>query len=521
MKKFTTGIQYFDKNLNNLEERQIYLLKSNYSRLIHLFNLHLMFHFLADKQKVLMITSQNPDLLFQEAQFLGYDIQKYLETQFLIMLETPAEMELIISNPNNISLVYDDLTTYINEYKPDLVIFDSLKDFSSHFNQVNTKLIINRLFTYFKDIPSTVMVDYSNLDPECQSQCEKLSNGVFTFKYHFQNPVHSLNYHDFSNNFNHNMLFILESFKYFTYPHIQINTNVSIHDVDTVFHHPEVQDLNPILNKFLSKQTQYIQYENIDDIEKNVKNEQKTIVFIPSFSKSFNGLEFARKVRNKYINIKIILIDNQLTTPNQKVRSIRLGANRLLSYPYDEKILKEILLNLYPSTQVSDSNFKISIHYKNNIDLNTDINSNIYYEAVYRVMKEKAQKAIEEAHSLQFFKTPVNDIEKVNIISFYKQFKQLIALMEFKTKNDMTCLVAVFDNLSEKEIHKVMQSVQISINSSNVHFRNNTAAIIKNLLADDNITNNLSMYDEGQNKILYINYPFDNTDIDVVLKRIY
>lgn len=521
METFKTYITYFDQIIQSLYKEEIYLVRSNHIRISHLFYLHLMIAHLKQNSRVLYLTPSNPENIIEDCSFLDFDIKPYLENQQIIILEEPAELDLILSNLNNLETALEDLSSYIDTFKPDFIIINSILSFLSKNNFMNNKIIINRLISFLKEKKTICFIEYTNLDFDLQAYLEKLCYASFSFKYNYKAITHLLNYRIIKSNVNLEIIFSVDSMKYFSIPQLYNTINSTINEIEKVIIHNTLDKLKPELEKYLSRKTQIIHFDDPDEIISSLKDDNREMIFLPTYINNVNGIELAIKTRSTFKNPKIIVVGSRNTNPNQKVRIIRHGVNKFLAYPYDTEEIKKLLDDLYPIKEDLNNRYNIKLLFKDNIEMIHEINESIYFEAINRRFKDFAQEIILHGSSLTFFKLVLNDLNSYVYIQVLKQYQGLIAIFSNQISAQEIHLIAIFKNLKENSKNQITNQIENILGTTNTNKINN-GNFLKTLFSPEEFKYHVNAYNEDSHKsINSIVYPYDNLNIDSLLSSVF
>jgi len=521
MKSFYTGIPFFDKVLSNLEINHTYGIRTNYTRLSLLFIVQSVIAHLKLKKKVIILCNSNPDSLIDEFLSFDFDIQSCIENQDLIILEQPPELDIILSSLNNIEMIFDDLQTYIKHFEPDFIYFESLKSFIPRNNVSSSKVIINRLISILKNYSCTHFIDFSNIDYDLQLYFEKQIFALFSFKFNYKGGIHYLTFRLTNSDTHHDIAFSIQSQQYFVLPQLDLKPNISINEIDTIFLQKEIKSLQEPLSKMVTKQTHFIVFDIIDQvIEKLYKN--NNILFLPINYNNVNGLKLAYQLKNKLDTTKIVIVISHNTNPNQKVRILRLGIDHFLEFPYTQNMLYALLTKLFPVIPYNEKKLMVSVLFNNDVQFNSDNNHIVYFDNVFRVLKEYIYKKIAEAGSIQFVKIKLHGFDSFTFIQILKQYQGLSCILSNQISENDLHLIAIFINIQEKTKLQLFNHLKDHLMNTSKEIQTDSDNALKNIfLNEQKSINFLKNISDNVNQLELINYPFDEVNFDHLIKKLF
>lgn len=521
MKTLNTGIEIFDQSITELPVEMIYSIRTNSNNLSYSFMLQLIINLLKHNERVLFLVNSYPKDLINDFNYFEYDVKVSIENQNLILLEQPKELDIILSNLHNLDAVFEDLTSYIQFFNVNFVFIESLKSYFPKNNNSESKIIINRLIKLFSSHNITCFFDSSNIEYDLEIFIEKQIYGLFTFKYNTNNVIHQLNYRICSTGNHIDMSFSIDSFRYFVKPKLKIKKIHLVSDIDIVFLHESLKYLNELIHNNLSKNTQIVYFNDVNDIKEKIVSASNFILFIHNSYSNNSGFKTAISLKHKIDLCKVILVIEKNMTPNHKVRMIRMGIDSIIEDNPDADKFNNIFVKLFPILIENENDYNMLLLYKNKINFIQDINQSIYFDVVNRTLRDYIFNNIHRLNSFQFIKIVIDDLDSFSFVQSLKQYHGLITVIQNQINEKEKQLIAVYEDMKEKTVLQLVHQVKLLINN-NIKINNENNNILKSLfINEDNrrkVNDNLI---EKDNKILTLNYPFNEVDFDLLMKKVF
>ncbi|MDX9869985.1 MAG: hypothetical protein RBS92_04595, partial [Candidatus Cloacimonadales bacterium] len=461
MSEITLGIPFFDQVLNDLEKEEIYGVRANNTKMSVLFLIQVMKSQLEAKKRFMLVCDSKADIFSDEFNLHGFDVKPYIENNDLLIIEQPPELSSILSSLNNLDIVFEDLKVYIKDYMPDVIYFESLGSFLSKNNVSPSKIIINRFIGFIESLNITCFIDYSNIEYDLQLLFDKLVSTSLAFKQNNKANVHQMTYKNQKTGFIYNFVFSIEGNKHFVKPILQHgSTSISINDIDTVYINKESKQLEEILKRTLTKQAKYVVYDTLEKLTEIIKH-NNNLIFIPNTLDNKNGFEAAYKIKQEHPNIKVVLVIEDSICTNQKARFIRMGIDRLITLPFSNEKVQNLLLKLSPTSSQVKQKTNISVLYTKDIEFIVDNNSLTYFDNVYRLLKENLYDTIAKAGSVLFVKIKFLFSDTYRILEILKQSENLMCVFSNQISEKEVHLIAAYKNISEKAKQQIYAQIKI------------------------------------------------------------
>lgn len=521
MKNLNTGIELFDQIVNDLPLYKIYSIRSNANNISYFFLIQMIINLLKHNEKVLFLTSAYPKDVINDFNYFEYNVKASIENQNLILVEQPKELDLILSNLHNLDSVFDDLSSYIQFFNVSFVFVDSLKSFFPKNNISSSKIIINRLIKLFENHEVTCFIDSSNIEYDLEIFIEKQIYGLFSFKYNSNNVIHQLNYRICSSGQHTNVSFSIDSFRYFVSPKLKIKKLHMINDIDTVFLHDNLLYLKEFIQNNLTKNTHIIPFSDVNDIREKMIVASNFILFLHDNYMNNTGLKTAVSLKQKIDLCKVVLIINNNMTPNHKVRMLRMGIDAILENIPNADDVNNLFLKLFPILVDNENEYNMMLLSKNKINFLQEINQSIYFDVVNRTIRDYIFDNIHKVNSFQFIKISIDDQDSFSFIQSLKQYQGLLAVIQNQINEKEKHLIAIFEDMKEKTVLQLIHQIKLLINN-NIKINNDNTNILKSLfLNEESRRRNNDNIIEKSNKITSFNYPFNEVDFDLLMKKVF
>jgi len=520
MNTFKTYIPYFDQVIKNLQKGEIYLVKSNNSRLSYLFFMQIITSNLTYGSSVIYSMSDLPDTLVDDIKYLDFDPLSFIENQKLLIIQEPFNLDLILSNPANIEIVLSDFESYLDNYQPDFIFFSSILNFLTKNNLSHNKLIINRLLYFLKEKKITCFIDSSNLDKELFYLLEKFTYATFNFKYNLKNQTHQLNYKTHKTETSLDLIFNLDSYKTFSMP-VNLQNQSTISDIQNVYYHEDCKIIVDILDKITNKKTAFYSFNDLQALFEKLNDDVNNIIILPTFSSQVNGAILAIKIRTSFKNVKILIVGSRNTPPNHKVRLTRFGIDKFISYPYNDDEIKAAILSLYPIKKKISDNYSLKLLLNNEILFKKEESQNIYFEAINRIFKEYAHEIIQNGDNLTFFKIILSDMNFYPYLQLLKQFTELVTVISNTISSNEIHLIAVFKNIKDSTKNLIINQTGSFLSNNNSSKYNNNN-FLKTIFSPEEFKHHVNSFNEdSQKSISSICYPYEELNIDLIMNQVF
>lgn len=520
------GVEFIDQHIKDLLEKNIYTITDKHAFVKNIFIHQLIDYNLKVNHSVLYLSSQtkNEDNCFIE-NFLSFEhIVNPKEFDNLLILEIPQYAHSLISDSFDLNHILNDLKIYVDYHSPDIIIIEHLELLITNSkNEVNTSYL-SQFMNFFNRINSTIFIDISFLKFKDRNICEKFSSASFEI---IESEV--------TNNYQ----LIIKKFKNVKQ---QIPVTFSL-DVDHKII-PALCKNKPVIKLENCKQIvlkhgfnffedmfkdifpsdlSFLYYQDISSFKKFNINDVQTLIIISAMASDDNRWQFISWVRRNYPLSSIIFISSINIPANQKVRAIRLGADKVINFPIDKSELISAVECIYTdkSTQ-NDYDTLHNIHISKEEFLKKQVKS-INSKPFVRELKNYVFTILSNGFSLHFYKlkTPQNTPE---ILFENLSDSDEIIFISTYTIEENNYTLFIFKNLSMSQIRSFKQQIS---NNYNRILKNNPEEIDSKVNAYSNflkMKNQNIFYANSTDSTIDVktmNYPLEETNFDIVINWIY
>ncbi|MEA1973345.1 MAG: ATPase domain-containing protein, partial [Candidatus Cloacimonadota bacterium] len=345
------GIDEIDSELLGIDDKSNFLVKSNFKRQPTILSLHFSFTGIKNKKRILYISSHRHKVIKYYANYIGYDLDKAINEEKIMLISYPDDIKTYISDRDNFDLILEDLNSYIELYKPDRIIFDDLKTliWDSSKNDKLTNLLFNKFLYFTKQISGNCLFVYN---PENSSKIDKLAKSCYgTFlitgneiKLSKQETPYIIHFENRKTKY----ISFHKKFDVIYKKGIQIKQNIQKQEIrkykiDKIFYPHHYSNLAKKLsdNKISSIKT--TPYNSIEEALNLISSNINELILVDEYVDGISGYKsaIAIKLKNKQINIG--LITTAAISPNRKILASRSGITNFLYFPFTNNHITNFL----------------------------------------------------------------------------------------------------------------------------------------------------------------------------------
>ena len=515
------GLNFIDQHLNDIADESVYLFSESNSTLRYFFFNHLINFNLNYGVKCLYLS--NFDYL-SEVDLVRKNLLNLKKHELLSILEIPLYLKQLINDSFDLNHIMNDLKLYIDSFKPGLIIVENPELFLKEENTEVETMFISQFMNFFNRISISTIIDVSNLKQKNRLICEKFTEGVFEF----DNPQINNNYQLLLRNFKSFKKQLILTFTIDAYNNINPSffknrLSVSLDDCRHIIMKSGFKSFESYFQELIRADIRFSYYSSINDFETLSIEERFALVVIPAVTTEINGWQIISWVRRKHPLCRILFTGSVHIPASQKVRAIRMGADKVISFPFEKDELKQALEIMY--YQEEDEEVQQSQHtilYSSHDFLGKYNSQIIFKKPLARFIKEYVFKVLSKGFSVHFYKVLTTKTSVDDLYDTILKNQQLIFICTYFI-NEKQAMLLIFDNLSLNQIKYFKQ--QLAINLKEV--TRNNSVYISNQPINSGLVNlkiNTPVYIEKDSlisEIKNISYPIDETDIDNILDWIY
>ena|GEM_PF-2249147 len=515
MKTFRFGIDFIDEQLGNMENKGVYFFNEPKGFVRYSFIYHLLNYYQNFKTPCLYLTGF-------EMSFHNYYIQKKIDelkfSEHLTILEIPLYIKELSSEINDFTSVLNDFEMYIKTLNPEVIVIQNIEYFLKEKDKKTETSFITSLLQILQKYNVIVIIDISNYSIKSKQEYNVFVNGTFEFVHLGKNNNYQLSYADIKGNKDiFSIVFSYDTDFNITTPMFK---NTYDHDIENCKCVIIMEDFKPyteLFKEILEHDVEYLYFNNMESLI-NLKIDSKhSLILLPSLHNEFMGWSAIPIVRNRFPHSKIILSGSIHISAAQKVRTIRLGADKFLILPCTLEELRDAMFEIYEFEEKEPQKFSIhKVFYASAELLKGYKSKNILRKSLSRFIKEYSFDLILKGMSLNIFKAYLKT-DIVDFSNFIAENPQLLFLSIY-TINQKPAVLIIYTNLALNQyplIHKnIAKNLKSYIDPKSAHTAKTTSLFEK-------ATMSLTKKDHTENSIKNNNYPLDESDIDVILDWIY
>ena len=516
MKTLRFGIDFIDTHLNDFSEKGIYLFSESRSFIRYSFIYHLLSYNQNIKAPCLFLTGID---LAYGTDYIKKKIHDLVRYDFLTILEIPVFLRHIVNDTNDLAHILNDFDLYVKNINPELIIIQNIEYFFSESNTKTDTTLLMFILQYLKRYDATIIIDISNLNLKNKIEFDKFVNGSFEFVFLGKNKNYQLTYKGFkTSKDNFSLIFSFDAEFNVTVPLFKNTYSLNIENCKYVVMMKDFELYVEFFNEVFYHQIEYIFFSTLDELFELNIDSKHSLIILPTYHKDFIVWSSIPLVRRKYPHSKILLPGSFNISAAQKVRAMRLGADKYISLPFTLDSLKNALNEVYETEESEQHKFFSHNIIYSSLDLLKGFKSKIILKkSLARFIKEYAFELISKGMSLHFYKSIIK-IDIVDLGDLIRHNKQLIFVGTYYLDKDQAILL-IYKNLNTSQYSDIMLDIAQNLKpyvevKTPENKQNKTLSTLNTL-------NLLSKRETIMNNVENINYPLDESDIDVVLDWIY
>ena len=497
-------VDFIDKHINDIPQKGIYLFSEKKSTLRLFFLDQLMRNNL--KRNVSCMLMSNISIL-KENDVIKISVPEYLTKDSFTLLEIPLYINSFIHGSVDMNQCISDLKVYIDNINPALIVIQFIELLVVENQQYINTTLLSQFLNFLYSLKTCVVIDVSNFDDDDIQICEKFTTGIFHFLHSESEHNHQLILKNFKNlKDDFTIIFSLDSANHITTPSFRIDEFISIHECKQVVLNRELTNFEDIFTDLFSSKIEFLYYETVPEINDLSIDHKFSLFLVLAHTKNTNGWAMLPFIRKKYPFCKIIFLGTQETPAYQKVRAIRMGADKFLIYPLNIYQLKKSLNDIYYYEEEEHSNHLLhKILFVSDSFISKEKPLMLYKQTLFRFIKDFAFNAISNGEIIHFFKfcTHKNSLNEIDeMIEFSKQ---VMFISSYFIENKQI-LFFIYKNLSKNEGNSISTRLK----------KYSHGPLNKN---PDDISN--FIIGNNSDDIQKIIFPLEKTNIDSVLEWIY
>ncbi|MCL2063073.1 MAG: response regulator [Candidatus Cloacimonetes bacterium] len=515
MNPFRFGIDFIDNQMHNLVDKGIYLFYESKGFVRYSFIYHLLKYNQNFNIPCLYLTGLD---LTNDNDYIRKKINGLNQFEHLTILETPMYLRSLVNDISDLNSVLRDFDVYIKTINPELVIIQNIEYFFKDEKGKSDSGFLSYLLNHFKKYEAIVIVDISNISLKGKYDYEKFTLGTFDFVNLGKNENYQLNYKSNKNSKdNLSLMFSYDSEFNITIPLYKNSYAFTLENCKFVVMIKGYEIYKEYFLEIFDHQVDFISFSSLSELFDIRIDSKHSLIFLPSYYEDFNGWAAIQKIRNKYPHSKILFTGSSYISAAQKVRAIRLGADKYLVFPCAIDDLKKTLLEMYELEEKEQQKYYIHKILRSSFDLLKGYKSkNILKKSLARFIKDYSFDMITKGISLHFFKALINT-DSLDINAFVKQSKNLIFASTYFIEQKHGLLL-IYKNIDSRHLsntkNEIAQNIKTYIDLKPVDAQQVSTILrkISTLLPRKNLV---------VDYIHNINYPLNESDIDNILEWIY
>ncbi|MCL1826629.1 MAG: hypothetical protein FWG20_01180 [Candidatus Cloacimonetes bacterium] len=509
MKKFRFGVGFIDSYLNDLPEAGVYLFTESKTNIRHSFFHHFLSYHLSLDYSCLFVTGFSLAYENEIARKKLLTLNKY---DNLTILETPSYLRQLINNSADLYKVINDLKLYIEALNPTVILIENIELLLSENNISLDSNLISLIVEFTNKRKVSVLMDISTLNEKNKMICQSFANALFKYVKSGKNDNYQLIVEKGKNlQKKQSITFTLDSDWTIIPPNARNTNFFTLYECKHLVMPQDSHEYAVMFAEIFKRDVPILYYGTIDDLESMDIDKKHSIIFIPAWTQSINGWQALPFIRQKFPYVKIIFSGSIHTPAYQKIRAIKMGADRFVEYPFVQEKVSYVMSELYEIEE--KDRFKFSQHqisYVNDDLLNKYANMTIINDSLFRFIKEYAYNALLEGMSMSLFKFYMyKDITEV-LGNFVCLNPKLIFISSYFVEEKPSVLM-IYHNLAEPDTKQIC--TQLSALLANLEdYKYDTSE------TDDDPSNDkeYSSKNNLNSMVRSINYPLDEADLDYI-----
>ena len=517
MKALRFGLNFVDGYLSDLPDQSVYLFSESGTNIRFSFFYHLLSYHLSLGDSCLYLTSLS---LAKENEIVRKKIIDLNQYDNLTILEIPSYLNQLIHNSTDLYKVVNDLKIYIETLGASIILIENIELLLSETNISLNSTLFSLIIDFTSKKDSSVVIDITSLSEKDKLMCQSYANALIKFSGPRKNDNYQLTIEKGKNLRDKIAIaFSLDS-EYKITPPVARNTNFYIlNECKQLVVPTEAKVYESMLLSIFKHKLQVVYYTKIDELFTLPIDKKYSVIFIPAWTEVIDGWKALASVRKQLPFVKIIFTGSIHTPAHQKIRSIQMGADRFIDYPYTHESISTLIKEIYQYEEKDYEKFsQHKILYVNDDLLKNYSSLTIINDSLLRFIKEYAYNIMNEGFSMNLFKLYLNkDISDV-LDDLIKINANLVFASTYFI-SEKPALLLIYNNLNENQIKYIISQVRNYLEDiANAGLE----LIVSEDITDDSQTEgNYQKQNYSRRAIRTINYPLDEADIDYIFDWIY
>ena len=503
VKTLKFGINFVDRKIDLLPENGIYLFSDESLYLKSYFVYSLIQCNVLRNNSCLYITNYP---LMDNNDILKKKFMEMSDYDHLSILEIPLFIRDCANNPNDTKNYIDDLNVYVDSIKPDIIIIQNIELFLCDESKKINTTSLSKFMNYFHKLGITIIIDVSNFEKKDYLICEKFTIGVFEFYADEKNDNHRLDIM-FPRNVMDNLsiIFSIDVDDTIIVPRSKNISSITLGECKQIVMQPPLQHYENVISEIFSHDIEFLYYDSYEQLQELKFDSKLSLIIITTHTNNVNGALLISWVRKNYPLIKIIYTGSIYVPAYQKIRAIKLGADKYLSLPIRNDELKMVLNELYHREFTEESKIlQHQILYVKKDFIRSNKFTIIYKNTLFKFIKDYSFTAVKQGDILHFIKffTKINSFDKLPDV--VRNSNNLIFISSYYFENHQA-LLFIFKDLYTIELDKIINSLKI----------------ITEMYIDENDLGYQDINQQHFDNVQKINFPIEQTNIDEILEWVH
>ena len=510
------GLKFLDPYLEDLPDKGVYLFSETNTNIRFSFFYHILRYHLRLGKSCLYLTSFS---LAEKNDIVKKKVMALNDYENLTILETPSYLRQLIHNPTDLYKVVNDLKIYIEALSPSLILIENIELLLSENNVSLDSNLFSLIVEFTTKRKTTVIIDTSTLNDKNKMILQNFANAIFKVADIRKNENFQLILEKGKNQRDKLNIGFTHDAEYDIIPPVARNTDFySLNECKQLIIPKDSHIYENMFSEIFKHKIAIDYYQTVEELKELWIDRKYSIIFIPAYTETINGWQALTNIRRLFPFVKIILTGSIHTPAYQKIRAIKMGADRFIHYPYNKEKMTELLKEMY---QYEEKDFlRFSQHkilYVSDGLLKNYASLTIINDSLQRFLKEYAYNILSEGLSMNLFKLYMyHDISEI-LDDFIKISPKLLFASTYFIE-EKPAILLIYNNLSEHEIKYIRNNVE--------HYLREIYSSGYDLSIFDDNQNTDKKVTKAQNNafikiIKTLDYPIDEADIDFVFDWIY
>jgi len=517
MKKLKFGISFLDAYLNDLPESGIYFFSESKTNIRFSFFYNFLKYHLSSGKSCLYLTSFS---LAYENEVVRKKILQLNNYDNLTILEIPTYLKQLVNNTKDLYKVINDLKIYIEKLNPAIILIENIELLLSDTNVS----LDNTLFSLIMDSVSirqvSMIIDISSLNDKNKMICQNFATAIFKFSLSKKNTNYLLKIEKGKNLRNKQSVTLSLDEDHDIIPPITRNTNFfTLHECKLIVMPKDSYEYDTMFTDIFNRQIPIIYYDNIDDLRLLHINKKYSIIFIPTNTSKINGWKALSLIRKEYPFTKVILTGSIYTPVHQKIRAIKMGADRFLEYPFNKEKIGDVVSSMYQNEERERFKFaQHKIYYMNENILKNYTSLTIINDSLFRMLKDYAYNMINDGMSMNLYKFYMyKDVS--DVLDDFKKINNKLVFISYYYIEENPALLMIYSNVNDNEKKYIKSQLEFFLEDVNNY--QIELDVADNITWEKGKESSKTNDKAHQKKVHTVNYPLDEADMDYISEWIY